>query len=145
MKDLFLASRFYYILTALITVMMLSYPFPFLLPLVQTALVLFAVIATIDILILFGRNVVVKVEREAPQVLSLGDDNEIELSAQNRSNITFHAEMIDELPEQLQIRDFSRKFILGANKKHIEKYMLRPLARGEYAFGKVHLFLKSPL
>jgi uncharacterized protein (DUF58 family) len=145
MKDLFLASRFYYILTTLITVMMLSYPFPFLLPLVQTGLVLFAVIVTIDILILFGRNVVVKVERDAPQVLSLGDDNEITLSAQNRSNISFHADMIDELPEQFQIRDFSRKFRLGANTKHIEKYMLRPLARGEYAFGKIHLFLKSPL
>src|SRR3990170_2813723 len=136
MKHLFLASRFYYVMTALIAAMMLSYPFPFLLPFVQTGLVLFAVIVTIDILILFGRNVVVRVEREAPQVLSLGDDNEIKLTVQNRSNIYFHAEMIDELPEQFQVRDFSRQFELAANKTHVEKYSLRPLTRGEYAFGK---------
>src|SRR5688572_26666982 len=110
MKNLFLASRFYYVMTALIAAMMLSYPFPLLLPFVQTGLVLFAVIITIDILILFGRNVFVMAEREAPQVLSLGDDNEVRITVQNRSNINFHAELIDELPEQFQIRDFSRKF-----------------------------------
>jgi uncharacterized protein (DUF58 family) len=145
MKHLFLASRFYYVMTALIAAMMLSYPFPFLLPVVQTSLVLFAVIVVIDILILFGRNVVVKVRRDAPQVLSLGDDNEVKLVVKNSSVVGFHVEMIDELPEQFQVRDFSRKFELGGNKSHTEKYMLRPLARGEYAFGKIHVFLKSSL
>jgi uncharacterized protein (DUF58 family) len=145
MKHLFLASRFYYVMTALIAGMMLSYPFPFLMPFIQTGLVLIAVIVVTDILILFGKNVVIRVERDAPQVLSLGDDNEIKLTIQNRSGVTFDAEVIDELPEQFQIRDFSRRFELGGNKTHIEKYTLRPLTRGEYAFGKIHLFLKSPL
>src|SRR5687768_2221368 len=105
MKQLFLASRFYYIMTGLIAAMTLSYPFPLLLPFVQTAIVLFAVIVTVDILVLFGKNVAIKVEREAPQVLSLGDDNEIQCIVQNRTNLSFHAELIDELPEQFQIRD----------------------------------------
>lgn len=145
MKQLFLASRFYYVMTVLIGVMILSYPFPLLLPFVQTALVLFAVIATIDILILFGRNVVVNAERDAPQVLSLGDENDVKIVIQNRSNITFYAELIDELPEQFQIRDFNRRFILWPGKTHVEKYSLRPLTRGEYTFGETHVFLKSTL
>jgi uncharacterized protein (DUF58 family) len=145
MKQLFLASRFYYVMTAFIAAMMLSYPFPLLLPFVQTGLVLFALVVAIDILILFSRSVVLRVERESPQVLSLGDDNEIKLIVQNRSNLDFHAEMIDELPEQFQIRDFSRQFHLAANQTHVEKYSLRPLARGVYAFGKIHVFIKSSL
>ncbi len=145
MKNLFLASRFYYVMVVLIAAMMASYPFPFLLPFVQTALVLFALIVIIDVLILLGRNVVVNAERIIPQVLSLGDDNEIKLAVRNLSSLLFHTEMIDELPEQFQIRDFSRRFRLGGNKNHVERYTLRPLTRGEYAFGKIHLFLASSL
>lgn len=145
MKDLFLAGRFYYVMAALIAAMMLAYPFPLLLPFAQTALVLFAVIVVIDILILFNRNVTVRVEREAPQVLSLGDDNDITITLLNRSGITLQAEMIDELPEQFQIRDFSRRFQLVPGKPHVETYSLRPLTRGEYAFGQIHLFLATAL
>jgi uncharacterized protein (DUF58 family) len=145
MKHIYLASRFYYFMAALIAVMTLSYPFPVLLPFAQTGLVLLAMLVTIDILMLFGRSIRVNVEREAPQVLSLGDDNEIKLTVRNRTNSKFYAEMIDELPEQFQIRDFNRKFELRGKETHVEKYTLRPLARGEYLFGKVHLFLRSSL
>lgn len=145
MKHLFLASRFYYVMTALIAVMMLSYPFPLLMPFVQTVLVLLVVVVVIDVLILFGKNVVIQAEREAPQVLSLGDENEINIVLLNRSSLALYAELIDELPEQFQIRDFSRKFLLEPGKTHVEKYSLRPLTRGEYAFGKTHLFVKSRL
>jgi uncharacterized protein (DUF58 family) len=145
MKDFFLASRFYYVMTVLIAAMMLSYPFPMLLPLVQTAVVLFAIAVIIDTLILFGRTVLVKMERETPQVLSLGDKNEIRVEIANTSGIRFHAELIDELPEQFQIRNFSKRFLLPANTKRLETYGVRPLMRGEYAFGKLHLFLRSSL
>lgn len=145
MKDLFLATRFYYVMATLIAAMMLSYPFPLLLPFVQTALVLFALLAVIDMLILFNRNVVINVAREAPQVLSLGDDNDITITLLNRSGISLHAEMIDELPEQFQVRDFSRRFQLVPGKQHVERYSLRPLTRGEYTFGHIHLFLSTAL
>jgi uncharacterized protein (DUF58 family) len=145
MKHLFLSSRFYYVMMALMVAMLFSYSLPLLLPFVQTSIVVFSLIVIVDVLILFGRTVVVKVVRDMPQVLSLGDDNEIKLTVINQSNQTFYAEMIDELPEQFQIRDFSRRFKFGSNKSHIEKYVLRPVTRGEYAFGHIHLFLESPL
>lgn len=145
MKHLFLASRFYYVMTALIAAMMLSYPFPLLLPLVQTGLVLFFVVVTIDILILYGKNISVTAARETAQVLSLGDNNEIKLTILNRSPISLHTEIIDELPEQFQIRNFSRKIKLAANRAHVEKYLVRPVIRGEYVYGKIHMFLSSSL
>ncbi len=145
MKHLFLAPRFYYVMTALIAAMMLSYPFPYLLPFAQTAIILFAVVTAIDILILFGKSVNIIVSRDVPQVLSLGDDNEIAIEVQSKSTLRLHSELIDELPEQFQKRDFSRRFILSPNETHIEKYTLRPLTRGEYAFGKTHLFVRSVL
>jgi uncharacterized protein (DUF58 family) len=103
------------------------------------------VVVAIDILILFSRNINVRVERDCPQVLSLGDDNTITIAVLNRSNITFHAELIDELPEQFQIRDFNRQFELVPKKLHQEKYTLRPLTRGEYAFGRLHLFVTTSI
>lgn len=143
MKNLYLATRFYYVMVALITTMMLSYPFPLLLPFAQTALILFVVVVAIDLLLLFNRNIIIHTKREAPQVLSLGDDNDIIITLQNRSGISLHAELIDELPEQFQIRNFSRHIELVPEKLLIEKYTLRPLTRGEYIFGRVLLFLTT--
>src|SRR5688572_26423206 len=132
MKNLYLATRFYYVMATLIGAMMLAYPFPLLLPIIQTALVLFGLVVAIDFLLLFNRNVDVRIERNTPQVLSLGDENDIAITLHNRSNMLLQTELIDELPEQFQVRDFTRSFRLAPMKQHIERYTLRPLTRGEY-------------
>jgi uncharacterized protein (DUF58 family) len=144
-QTLFLTSRFFYGVSILIAGMVLSYPFPFLLPYAKTAVILFAVVVAVDILSLYNRTIVIQVKRKTPPVLSLGDENTITLTLLNKSTLNLTAEVIDELPEQLQIRDFIRKIELLSNVSCEQTYPIRPLTRGNYAFGNVHLFVRSTL
>jgi uncharacterized protein (DUF58 family) len=144
-KDLFVSNRFFYIMGGLTLAMMLSHPFPFLLPLVKTGFFLFMIMCLIDIVLLFNSRVVVSVERETTPVLSLGDDNPVSLSFYNRSGQKLWVEVIDELPEQFQVRNFNFHFALPGLGGHSHTYHLKPLARGEYRFGRIHLFITSSI
>jgi uncharacterized protein (DUF58 family) len=125
--------------------MMMAYAFGFLMPLVQTALVLLTLAVGIDILLLFNRRVDMDVVREIPGVLSLGDENPIRLIVTSKAGMSLSVVLIDELPEQFQRRNFSLALEMGAGKIHEQTYDLRPLSRGEYHFGKVNLYLSSGL
>lgn len=144
-ESFFVSPRFFYVMGALTLAMMMSHPFPFLLPLVKTAFLLFMVVCLIDGVLLFNNAVVLTAERETTPVLSLGDDNPIRLTFHNRSGQKLRVEAIDELPEQFQIRDFSLNFSLPALGKHEHTYHLRPLARGEYHFGHIHLYVTTTI
>jgi uncharacterized protein (DUF58 family) len=142
-KNIFLTNRFFYAMSALIVTMMLSYALPFLLPIVQTASILFIVICLIDIVLLYNRNVRINIHRETPSVLSLGDENPIQLTIENKSGLRLAIELIDEIPEQFQLRKFKINITLAANSSHQETYQLRPVTRGEYIFGKIHAYITT--
>ena len=144
-KSFFVTSLFFYIMAGLTVAMMLSYAFPFLLPIVKTSLVLFLVLCLIDAVLLYNRRVGVTVQRQSAPVLSLGDENPIVLTFASTSGIKLWIEVIDELPEQFQLRDFTFTIVLPPFARHEQKYFLRPLTRGEYVFGKIHLYLRTNL
>ncbi len=144
-KNLFLTNRFFLVVAILTGGMMLSYAFPFLFAFVKTGCILFAVLILIDTILLYNRSVVITAERDVPSVLSLGDDNIITLSVRNRARIKLFIALIDELPEQFQMRQFTIKLALSPDKVHQQTYTLRPVTRGEYIFGKVHLYLTTGL
>lgn len=51
--------------------------------------------------------------------------------------------LVDELPKQYQERKFSMQFSLKPSEERKLTYTLRPLTRGEYLFGRVHVFIAS--
>ena len=53
--------------------------------------------------------------------------------------------IIDELPEQFQERNWKKQLTLKGKQQKKIQYYLRPLQRGEYYFGNIHLFITSPL
>lgn len=145
MKNLYLTNRFFFVMSCIIIVMMLSYAFPVLMALAQTALILHGVLCLIDVILLYNGRVKFEADRDVPTVLSLGDDNVIKLLVLNKSTLTFQVEIIDELPEQFQSRNFKLNVTLPpATPKEIH-YELRPVTRGEYQFGNVILFLTTAL
>ena len=144
-KNLFLTNRFFFVVAILTAGMMLSYAFPFLFAFVKTGCILFAVLILIDIILLYNRGVAVTAERDVPSVLSLGDDNTITLSVRSKARIKLFVTLIDELPEQFQMRQFTMKLELSPDKPHQQTYTLRPVTRGEYIFGKIHLYLTTAL
>jgi uncharacterized protein (DUF58 family) len=142
-KNFFLTNRFFYAMAALVTITMLSYAFPFLFAIAKTGCALFVVVCITDTVLLFHKSIRVSVSRNVPSVLSLGDNNVIELTLHNKASIKLFIEVIDELPEQFQERNFKIHLLLLAGKSFQKTYELRPTTRGEYLFGKVHLYLSS--
>lgn len=145
LRNLFLTNRFFIAFSVCVLIMMLSYAFPFLLPVAKTTLVLFFVVVLIDVVLLFNNKVTLEAHRETPPVLSLGDDNQILLQIRNASSLRFNVEIIDELPEQFQERKFRLQLWMAAGSAVNQPYIVRPLTRGEYTFGHVNLFFTSIL
>ncbi len=144
-NDLFISNRFFYIMAVLILLMIFSYAQPFLLPIAQTGLIVFAVFVVADVVLIFNKRVKVAAEREAPAIFSLGDDNDVRLKVVNRCGLRLKVSIIDELPEQFQVRDFLISASLPAYQTFSHIYQLRPVTRGEYCFGDIHLYVSSPL
>ena len=51
--------------------------------------------------------------------------------------------LIDELPIELQERNFEQRFSLAKQEEKSITYTMRPVTRGEYAFGHLNLFVSS--
>ena len=111
----------------------------------QLALLALLLALLSDILILFRSPAGLLARREAPARLSNGDDNHIRLYLNNRYPFTVQVLAIDELPVQLQIRDFGYHLALSPGQERALDYTVRPLRRGEYHFGSLNLFAASPV
>jgi uncharacterized protein (DUF58 family) len=142
-KNIFLTNRFFLAVGVIACITMLSYAFPFLFAIAKAAGVLLSLFCFVDIILLYNKSIRVSVFRDVPSVLSLGDDNNILLTIENKSAIKLSAELIDELPEQFQKRNFIQDLDLPAGKTIQKNYDLRPLTRGEYIFGEIHLYLST--
>ncbi|MFT3679747.1 MAG: DUF58 domain-containing protein [Ferruginibacter sp.] len=76
---------------------------------------------------------------------SNGDDNRVMLQITNTMRFTVDMEIIDELPEQFQKRNWVlySRFKGGEQKELV--YTVKPTERGEYEFGRILLYIKSML
>ncbi|MGA9325081.1 MAG: DUF58 domain-containing protein [Salegentibacter sp.] len=141
-KSLYLSSHFFMAVYGIALIFLFSYWFEILYPLAWILSLLFLIIFLADIVVLFG-NTSVKAERKLPEKFSNSDENAVEVLVQNQSNITLKCEVIDELPVQFQKRDFSRKFDLPRKESFQFTYLVRPVSRGEYTFGKLNIYTSS--
>ncbi|MBA2250140.1 MAG: DUF58 domain-containing protein [Chitinophagaceae bacterium] len=143
--DLFITNRFYVVISACICIFIISFFLPVLGILPNVLFGIFLTFVAIDYIFLFffGRKPVAK--RIIAERLSNGDNNKIEIIVRNDSPFTIEIEIIDELPEQFQIRDWSRKLRLKTKEQHKIVYFLKPLSRGGYQFGNIILLVKSLL
>jgi uncharacterized protein (DUF58 family) len=85
LRGLTLSSKFFYACAIITVLLVLSYPFPALLSVALTALVLFGFITLIDLGQIFSGIVTLDVQREPGSVLSLGDENPIKITITNKS------------------------------------------------------------
>lgn len=144
-KNLFLPTRFFVALGLVIVLFLVSFRFSWFFPIAQTALTILLALLLADILLLFNKNMQVTAARVTPKLMSLGDPNPIHLDIHNLSNLHLQILLIDELPDQFQIRDFERKLNLAPREARRIDYDLCPTARGEYFFEHCNLFIQSRL
>jgi uncharacterized protein (DUF58 family) len=83
--------------------------------------------------------------RETPLRFSNGDLNTVDVSVENQYPFSLRVRVIDELPAQFQIRNFFRDAIVPSGQTWHFSYEVQPKERGEYLFGKLLVFARSPL
>lgn len=98
-----------------------------------------------DLLLLFIPREPVSAVRVVPGRLSNGDFNNIRIILNSRFNVDIFAEVLDELPAELQKRDFTIPALLKKRSEEELRYEIRPVQRGEYTFGSIRIFCRSVL
>ncbi len=111
----------------------------------QLSILVLILLFILDFLIVFiGKNKI-EATRILPDKFSNGDKNQIEIKITNKYPILISVEVIDEVPEQFQIRDFKIKESIVSRKTRSIKYDLKPTERGEYYFGNLNIYASSVL
>ena len=92
-----------------------------------------------------NRSETITARRSCSDRFSNGDENEVRITVENRLSIPVHVDIIDELPDIFQRRDVRFPVELKRGEKREIVYRLRPVRRGVYHFGRIRLFVTSPL
>ncbi|MDR6563651.1 uncharacterized protein (DUF58 family) [Arcicella sp. BE140] len=144
-KSLYIAKVVYYFIVGIVFLFVLAFVFPFLLGITQLFFMVLILMLLIDGIILYKTKKGILCERNVPERLSNGDENPIAIFIENRYSFSILLEIIDEIPFQFQKRDLLFNTTLKSSEKQIIEYQLRPTKRGEYSFGAVNVYVKSPI
>ncbi|WP_396603302.1 DUF58 domain-containing protein [Algibacter sp. R77976] len=144
-KPFYIQPRFFYAGIGIVVLFALSYFIPVLFNVAQLSILVLILLFILDFLIVFiGKNKI-EATRILPDKFSNGDKNQIEIKITNKYPILISVEVIDEVPEQFQIRDFKIKESIVSRKTRSIKYDLKPTERGEYYFGNLNIYASSVL
>lgn len=143
LKPLYIQNRFFYACITLIVLFVLSFVFTRWFEIVKLLFLVFLVFTVLDIMLLFTAKKGVNGLRTLPEKFSNGDQNPIHLSVENYYTFPVFIKIIDEIPVQFQVRNFSIERKLDATSKAQLQYELRPTERGEYHFGKLNIYVTS--
>ncbi|MGB5944150.1 MAG: DUF58 domain-containing protein [Leeuwenhoekiella sp.] len=144
-KSLYLHNRVFYALAGIGVLFLFSYWYQWLYVvswLLLWALFLFFII---DCVALYRRKDGLTAKRDLPEKFSNSDPNEVPILLTNQYNFRVSVIAIDEIPVQFQKRDFEMKILVEAKKNKRVEYHLRPTERGQYTFGNLNLYVRSPL
>ena len=144
-KPLYLNNRLFFALAAVGGLYILAFFFPWLLGVANGVFIILVLAFMLDYLFLFNQKNGVEAMRYLPEKLSNGDENLVKLEVKNNYPFAVNINIIDEVPFQFQKRDFLiRQKIAKQNSAKVQ-YVLEPKARGEYTFGKLNIYVSSPL
>ncbi len=77
--------------------------------------------------------------------LSLGDKNTVRIKVSSTYKIPVSLRIIDELPYQLQVRDFEEWLFLGPGESKEIVYLIQPNKRGVYLFQDINIYVSTIL
>ena len=143
--DLFVTQRFYVVMGACVVAYIFSFFFSGLYALVNIVFLFSCLLFLVDYIFLFVVFKPPLAKRKVADRLSNGETNKVGIVITNQMPFTLQAQVIDEVPLQMQERNLLiRKKV--APKKTIEIiYTLTPSERGNYEFGNIIIFFESQL
>lgn len=143
--DLFPHLRWYLCLGSVAVLYLLAFFFPLLVHLADLALVIFLMLTITDYSMLFLAGGGLAMQRELPERMHLDEDTTVRVVMISRYTFPVNILWIDEVPVQFQERHFQKQSIVPAGKKVTASYILHPLTRGTYHFGRMLGYLQGPL
>ncbi|MES2485657.1 MAG: DUF58 domain-containing protein, partial [Bacteroidota bacterium] len=135
----------WYVFMGILVLFVVSYIYPPIHAAVWLIFYLWLALLAIDFVLLFATNQRFAGLRQVPEKLSNGDENPITIRLESGYGFPIQARVIDELPFQFQVRNFKVTRNISAGGTVAFEYILRPLERGEYHFGKLNVYVSSPL
>ncbi|MCH2450850.1 MAG: DUF58 domain-containing protein [Gracilimonas sp.] len=142
-KQIHLSNLFFQVLAGVVLIFLVGYFVPPVGAVGEIFFFGFVILFGADLILLFSKKEPVSGERLVPKRLSNGDENIIHLQISNQYNFGIHAEIVDEIPHQFQIRNFSLHADFKTNDAQKFTYELRPTERGEYDFGNINVFANT--
>lgn len=143
--SLHLTRFFFVLLTAVVAVIGASTFLPWLMYVGKIALLVIILVAIADVMLLYLQKQPVSVKRNIQERMNLGDENKIELTVINQTFQPINTSIFEGYPVQMQMRSKPWVTLLLPRKAKHFNYTFTPTERGEYTFGDVVLFLRSPL
>jgi uncharacterized protein (DUF58 family) len=128
-----------------VVLLVLGFFFPIIYGISQYILIAMAVLFLVDIIILYSNKNGLFARRDTLDKLSNGDDNAIHIVIENRYLFPTRLKVIDELPFQFQSRNIEFDLSIDSGKRKTLQYIVRPVKRGEYDFGAVNIYTRSPI
>lgn len=144
-QNTFLTKRFFVVWAIAVILFILSFSLNFLFPLAKLVLIILLAFTFVDYILVQLFEKKIECNRTVPLVLPLGDEQTISIFVKNNQNTIAKIEVVDELPEEFQKRDFSFKFNLSSNEEKTITYNVRALTRGAYKFGNCNIFVSTLL
>lgn len=145
LKPFYIQPRFFYAGIGIVVLFAVSYFIPVLFNIAQLSILVLLGLFLLDILFVFLGKQKIEATRIVPDKFSNGDANIIKLNIRNNYPFTIHLEIIDEIPEQFQVRDFKLIDKINSREEKTITYNLTPKERGEYHFGFLNVYAASAL
>lgn len=143
--DLFSGENFFIGLMVCVLIFVISFFIPFLKLFAFLAFLLFLLISLVDYMALYFTVKKISAIRILPPRLSNGDKNPVGWMIKNIFSFPVMIQLVDEWPDQFEMRRNKWKIYLKSNQQKKIKWDLKPVERGEYHFGDIHLFVQTPL
>lgn len=144
-KGLYIHERFFQAIAIIAGIFLLSFWFPVVYAFSWILLLSLLVLFIADVFILFRFKDGFKARRLLTEKFSNSDENPVPITLENKYPFNVEVKIIDELPVQFQKRDFEHITSVKIGEKQNFEYQLTPVERGEYHFGKLNIFVSSPL
>ncbi|RZJ64502.1 MAG: DUF58 domain-containing protein [Flavobacterium sp.] len=145
LRALYINNLFFYTLIGVGVFFVLAFFFPTLFTAARYLFFVLMAFLVLDIFVLFVSDKSIEAERDLPEKLSNGDENPVIIKLRNFYTFPVWAKVVDEIPIQFQIRNFEIARKLKPTSTDEFSYALRPTERGEYHFGKLNIYISSPL
>ena len=146
LKKIYTQFRLYAISSGIIVLFVFGQFFDSLFLVAKILLLFFVLLLIFDaVLLFFTKRQLVLLRRILPEKFSNGDENKVVIYITNNHFFKLQVELIDEIPVQFQIRDFSVRIVLKPYEEQVVDYVLIPKERGEYIFGYTNAYVSSTI